>query len=57
VISFESIPKKFQLARPNVEPGVFIAKGAKFDKLRLIRVPEPELGRLIETFHYVGYIP
>ena len=53
----ESIPKKFQLARANVELGVFIADGAKFDILRLICIPEPELGSLVKTFYYVGYIP
>jgi hypothetical protein len=53
----ESIPKKFQLARANVEFGVFIANRAEFDILRLVGVPEPELGSLVETSYYVRYIP
>ena len=51
------LPKKFQLARANVEFRIFITNGAKLDILRLICVLEPELSSLIETFYYVGYIP
>jgi hypothetical protein len=59
---FGCIPKKCQLARANVEYGIFIANlnAAKLDKvdiLRAICVPEPELGSLVEMFDYVGYIP
>jgi hypothetical protein len=53
---FGCIPKKFQLARANVEYGIFIANAAKLDILRLICVPELELGSLVKTFDYVGYI-
>ena len=52
-----SIPRKLQLARANVKIGIFIAKGAELDILRLIRVPKPELRALVKTFFYVGYIP
>jgi hypothetical protein len=51
------LPKKFQLARSNVEIGIIIANAAKSDILRLICVPEPELGSFVKTFYYVGYIP
>ena len=51
------IPKKFQLARANVEFGIFNTNAAKLDILRLICVPESELGNFIEIFYYVGYIP
>ena len=51
------IPKKFQLARANVELRIFVTNAAKLDKLSVICVPEPELGRLVETSYYVGYIP
>ena len=51
------IPKKFQLARANVEFGIFITNAAKLDILSFICVPEAELGSLIKTFYYVGYIP
>ena len=43
------IPKKFQLARTNVEYGIVIADATKFDILRLICIPEPELGSLVES--------
>ena len=51
------IPKKFQLARTNVEFGIFITNAAKLYILRFVCFPEPELGSLIKTFYYVGYIP
>ena len=51
------IPKKFQLARANVEFGIFIVNAAKPDILRLVCILEPELDSLVETFYYVGYIP
>ena len=51
------IPKKFQLARSNIEVGIFITNTAKLDILRLICVPEHELGTFVKTFYYVGYIP
>ena len=51
------IPKKFQLPRTNVEFEIFITNAAKLDILNLICIPEPELGSLIETFYYMGYIP
>ena len=50
------IPKKFQMARVNVEFGIFIAMAAKQDTLRHICVLEPELGSIVETFYYAGYI-
>ena len=53
----EIIPKKFQLARANIEFRIFITNAAKLDILSLICIPEPELGSLIKTFYYVGYIP
>ena len=48
-----SIPKELQLARTNIEFRVFIAEGAKLDILRLVCVPKPELGSLVETSFYV----
>ena len=51
------IPKKFQLARANVEQWIFITNASKLDILRLVCIPEPELGSLVESFYYVGYIP
>ena len=52
------IPKKFQLTRANVEQGISIANASKLDiLLRLVCIPEPELGSFIETFYYVRYIP
>ena len=51
------IPKKFQLARANVEIGIFITNAAKLDILSFICAPEPKLGSLIKTSYYVGYIP
>ena len=51
------VPKKFQLARTNVEFGIFITNAAKLDILRLVCVPKPELGSLVKTSYNVGYIP
>ena len=51
------LPKKFQLARANVEQGIFIANASKLDILRLICIPKPELGSLVELFYYMRYIP
>jgi hypothetical protein len=51
------IPKKFQLARANVEFGIFITNAAKLDILMLICVPEPGPGRLVESFYNMGYVP
>jgi hypothetical protein len=51
-----SIHKKLQLARANNEFGLHVANAAKLNMLRVIRVPEPELGSLVKTFYYVGYI-
>ena len=51
------IPKKFQLARANIEIGIPITNSAEFDILWLICVPEPELGTLVKTLYDVGYIP
>ena len=50
------IPKKFQSASLNVKFGIIIATAAEQDKLRHISVLEPELGSIVETFYYVGYI-
>ena len=51
------IPMKFQLARVNVECGIFIAMASKQDTLRHICVLESELGSIVKTFYYAGYIP
>ena len=56
-IMLGGIPKKFQLARANVEHGIIIANAGKLDIERIIFIPEPELVSLVETFYYVGYIP
>ena len=47
------IPKKFQLAKANVEQGIFIANASKFDILRLVCIAEPELGSLVEPSWYI----
>jgi hypothetical protein len=51
-----SIPKKLQLARANIEFEVRVANTSKLNMLRVIRVPKPELGSLVKTFYYEGYI-
>ena len=50
------IPKKFQPASANIDSGIIIATAAEPDMLRHISVLEPELGSIVETFYYAGYI-
>ena len=48
-MSKDNLPKKLQLAKPNVVVGIIVACRAKFHVLRFLRVPETKFRRLVET--------